>query len=301
MNKFDNHPHPGDKPLVSVIIPTFNRQQFVIEAVRSVLRQSYTNYEIIVADDGSTDQTVAALKEVSGPLTVLELPHKGQGAYPRNRAIQRSKGELIAFLDHDDLWLEEKLERQVDLFLAAPHVSLVYCDARFLFPDGNISGPVLKPWQKMPSRLFEGLLTTAYLHPSTVMVRRGLIDRLGLFEEEFIYQSNHLFWLRTAHREPAGCVDLALTLVRRYPESRSSLEKLGQYEYLIAILSHFYNTEKLSLKARFLVRRAIARAHTHIGLATIRTGQKQLARRRFLLSLAWNPIQRRAWLALAGL
>ncbi len=102
-------------PLISVIIPTFNRSYCLAETLDSVLRQSFKNYELIVVDDGSTDATPQLLDQYAGRLAHLQTSHAGPSA-ARNAGIGMARGDYIAFLDSDDLWAPRKLERQVDFF-----------------------------------------------------------------------------------------------------------------------------------------------------------------------------------------
>jgi len=110
-----------DKPLVSVIIPAYNRAKTLQRAIESVLAQSYQNFEIIIVDDASTDLTAETIKDFLTPKTryFKHKNNKGPGA-ARNTGIKKSKGKFIAFLDSDDQWLPEKLEKQIEIFKKAP-------------------------------------------------------------------------------------------------------------------------------------------------------------------------------------
>ncbi len=112
-------------PTVSVIIPTYNRRAYVQEAIDSVLAQTYTDYEIIVIDDGSTDGTGEALRERYGDKIIYEWQENQGLSAARNRGIESSRGQYIALLDSDDLWMPEKLERQVACLSQHPEVAMV--------------------------------------------------------------------------------------------------------------------------------------------------------------------------------
>src|SRR5438874_1624069 len=115
------------RPLVSVVIPTYNSAHYIGEAVQSVLAQTYTNFEVIVVDDGSTDDTRERLESVAGRIRYLYQPNGGVSK-ARNRGIQEARGELIAFLDGDDEWLPEKLAKQLAYMRANPSSPLVHAD-----------------------------------------------------------------------------------------------------------------------------------------------------------------------------
>ncbi len=117
------------KPFVSVIIPTFNSAEFIEEAINSVLNQSYQNFEIIVVDDSSLDRTVDIVSELSkneSRISLYKIEHAGRPSVPRNVGINNAKGELVAFLDSDDVWTKDKLEEQIKYFNKYPNLIFVY-------------------------------------------------------------------------------------------------------------------------------------------------------------------------------
>jgi len=117
------------KHLVSVVIPTFNSGKFITDTLKSVLNQTYANFEIIVIDDGSTDNTVSILKNLTNNdkrINYYKIKHSGRPAIPRNFGIEKSKGEFIAFLDADDLWDKNKLATQISEFEKHPDYVFLY-------------------------------------------------------------------------------------------------------------------------------------------------------------------------------
>ena len=124
-------------PLVSVVIPTFNRAKVVTRAIDSVLEQTYRNCEVIVVDDGSTDDTADVLRSYKDKIVYIQQKNAGPSA-ARNRGIRESKGEFIAFLDSDDLWFATKLERQAGLLTdAGPETPCCLCDSLIRMPGGQ--------------------------------------------------------------------------------------------------------------------------------------------------------------------
>jgi glycosyltransferase involved in cell wall biosynthesis len=156
-------------PLVSVIIPVYNGERFVGEAIASALAQDYQPLEILVADDGSTDNSAANAHSNAG-VTVLELPHGGV-SIARNAAVAASRGEWLAFLDADDLWFPEKVGRQVAVGSATPNIGILLC-------EGVPQFDAVPTWWVWPT---EPRSKTCF-EPSSWLVRRRAFDYVGGFE-----------------------------------------------------------------------------------------------------------------------
>lgn len=176
------HTAAPHEALVSVIIPTHNRADLVVRAIRSVLAQTYRNLECIVVDDASTDNTGDAVRAIQDPrLTYLRHEQSKHASATRNTGIAAAKGEYIAFLDDDDEWLPEKLAKQVALLQSLPvTVGMVYCWMDYYSDEGLVSHhhPTLK------GAIFAHVLDTQPIgNSSTLLVRRRVIDRVGGFDE----------------------------------------------------------------------------------------------------------------------
>ena len=169
-------------PLVSAIIPTFNRAQALARAVASVLAQSWSNLEIIVVDDGSTDNSVDLLQSRFGSrIRLLHLPCNRGVSYARNRGIELSQGSFIAFLDSDDLWQPEKIERQLAFMQADPDILISQTDEIWI-RNGKRVNPC-KHHQKPSGSIFTVCLPLCVVRPSAVMMRRSFFAEIGLFDE----------------------------------------------------------------------------------------------------------------------
>jgi glycosyltransferase involved in cell wall biosynthesis len=178
-------------PLVSVVIPTYNRADLVCGAVESALAQTYANVEVIVVDDGSTDDTHVRLQSYGSRIRVLHQPNGGP-AKARNTGIKASTGEVIAFLDSDDIWLAEKLERQVSaLDRAGASAPCCLSNARLRFVDGreltSFDLSLLKTDHEegIWVNVAEVLATRFVLFNQAVAVRRSVLDRIGGFNPVF--------------------------------------------------------------------------------------------------------------------
>ncbi len=195
-------------PLVSVIIPTFNRGGVVARAIDSVLGQTYHPVEVVVVDDGSTDATPEVLKTYGDAIVRVVQDNAGPSA-ARNRGIRESRGELIGFLDSDDLWLPSKLERQVDLLTkVGPEVPCCLCDSLIRMPGGEERSSFeiawLRPGESQGLWLNPAavLASRFVLFSQAVLVRRGVLLDCGGFDEHLWLMEDHDLALRLALRGP---------------------------------------------------------------------------------------------------
>lgn len=204
---------------VSVIIPTYNRADLIAQAIDSVLAQTLPAAEIIVADDGSTDATAQVVSAYGDRLRYLALPHHGLPAATRNAALRCATGDLIAFLDADDLFLPHKLATQVGALLQAPDAGLVYSDG--LYFRTTPTAPVGRVLDGLPTPtgwVFGALLTGNFLAPPVVLVRRAALDAAGLFDEspEFFAVEDFDLWLRLAAHVPFLYTPGDVAAIRRH-------------------------------------------------------------------------------------
>jgi glycosyltransferase involved in cell wall biosynthesis len=198
-------------PLVSVIIPTYNRGWIVQEAVDSVLAQDFSDYELIVVDDGSSDNTPAILKAYGRQFTVLHQPNKGVSA-ARNRGIAAAAGRFIAFLDSDDLWLPKKLSSQVDFFNRHPDAVLNQTQEHWIRNGVRVNPK--KRHHKFSGMIFEKSLALCLVSPSAVMIKKSLFDTVGVFDEQLPACEDYDLWLRISCRYPVYLIDTPLIIKR---------------------------------------------------------------------------------------
>lgn len=221
-------------PIVSVIIPTYNRAHLVGRAIKSVLNQTFQDFELIVVDDGSTDNTKEVVNSFSDT-RIRYIKHeinKGGNA-ARNAGLKNSKGEYIAFLDSDDEWLPEKLEKQVNMFQkSSDEVALIYSWAEIIDEKGNL---FMKSQPMIKGEALREILNGNFLPSSTVIVKKACFDKVGLFDENFTSCQDREMWTRIA----AQCRVEVLPecLVRMYRHSDFSIgtspKKViyGYYQY----------------------------------------------------------------------
>lgn len=182
---------------VSVVIPTYNRGSLIARALNSVLAQTFTDYEIIVIDDGSKDNTQNVLSAFEGKLRYVYQPNGGI-ARARNRGIELSLGQYIAFLDSDDYWAPEKLEIQSKILDFNPKVGIVYGRMPIVNEAGDILG--MKP-NGISGKNFQELLRVwGDLPTSSVMTRKECFQKVGVFDPELPPMEDIDMWIRIAHK-----------------------------------------------------------------------------------------------------
>lgn len=216
-----------DLPTVSVIIPTFNRDWCLRDAIDSVLAQTFIDFELIVVDDGSTDRTLEILSEYGNRLRRIHQINRGVSA-ARNCGIGVSTGRLIAFLDSDDLWLPEKLAVQTAFFEL--NRSALICQTEELWIRNGMRVNPRKRHRKPSGLIFEPSLTLCLVSPSAVMVRRELFNEVGLFDEQLPACEDYDLWLRVSCRIPIHLIDKELTVKRGgHRDQLSRQDSLDKY------------------------------------------------------------------------
>jgi len=282
------------KPRISVVIATYNRAELLAPAIDSVFAQTFHDLEIVVVDDGSTDGTRALLERLSGRVTPIFLPHTGNPASCLNTGIHASRGAFVAFLDSDDLWLPEKLDRQLALLDADPRYGFSYCNGRFLYPDGRQSAPALRPSQIVAGSVLETMLRNMCIHPSTLLVRREWIEGLGGLDEARPVGYDLSFLLRLARATDAVCVPEPVVLFRQHAGQLSRAWGLdGHREAITSIEALFAGP--LPWRLRLAARRALAHHHAHLAKNLIEVGDITQGRRHALSAFRRCPLHRPAW------
>ena len=202
---------------VSVIVPAFNAASYLPEAIESALNQSFLPREIIVVDDGSTDNTAELLDSYGDKIRYIHQENQGP-AVARNRGIAEAKGRLIAFLDADDVWLPEKLQKQVE-FLARNHTTgLVHTDYCFLHMETSNWSPSPHGSKEFSGWCYPRFFDGNGVFMSTALVRRECLDAVGLFDEQIRSPTveDYDLWFRIARHFEFGFVAEPLALYRRH-------------------------------------------------------------------------------------
>ena len=255
-------------PTVSVVLPAFNRLQYLRSAVDSVFAQSFPDWELIIADDGSGHETTAFLQTLERlpRVRLLRLQHSGNPSVVRNAAIRAARGRYVAFLDSDDVWLPGKLEVQIAAHRACiarrwSYTALIRIDA---------SGEML-PGESPPRRpvyegdIFEQLLTLeAAVTTPSVVVERALLEEVGGFDEELFFFEEYDLWLRLMRISAVTGIEEPLVLVRNHDQHYSA-DRVRVYESRLQLLD---GVARLDLTAHLRSVLRLERARTAASLAT---------------------------------
>lgn len=186
--------------LISVIIPAYNVEDTITECIESVQNQTYKNTEIIVVDDGSTDQTANIIKTSFSGVTLISIPHKGSPGYVRNRGIKRARGAYISFIDADDYWEPDVLDILMDGFARNPDAMLSYGTLRY--QGGGHSGTDVHTLRSAyDGYVFDKLLRKNFIQMHPVLVKRKAFDTSGWFDEslDVSIAEDYDLWLRIAY------------------------------------------------------------------------------------------------------
>jgi glycosyltransferase involved in cell wall biosynthesis len=279
-------------PLISVIIPTFDRPEFLQAALRSLLHQTVTDFEALVIDDGSSTDVLPVLDALDdGRIRYFRHESNRGEAAARNTGILHARGAYLAFLDDDDEWLPDKLRLQLDLFSRRPDtVGCVY--------GGYVAirardGQVLR--RRVPTKrgdLSRELLRSNVLGaPLTVMLTRECVERVGLFDENIAFGVDYDLWIRVAQEFR---FDFVPEIVARYTVHQRQLTN----DVFLRAKGHADLLRKYGSRLR-PGRRREGRIHFRLGMHMCMLGQMVEARRAFLKALRINPLDVRAYIYLA--
>lgn len=278
-------PRSADGPLVSVVVITYNAAAYVGHAIESVLQQTWDNLELVVIDDGSTDDTPGVVQRFPDPrITYVRQSNRGPNA-ARNAGIRQARGELVAFLDCDDWWVPEKIARQVAAALNNPKAGLVYSFAKSVKTTGEEGA-----WfdAVINGRAIEQLLRGNCIagSASSAMVSRKAIETVGMFDESLQYAEDWEYWIRIASRFEVACVPQFDVFLLSRPDSRGKNALATRDQSLRFI--HDAIREYVPGRPWFR-RTALAELHYVASYNFWAAGDLWPARREIVRSLAYNP------------
>ena len=280
-------------PTVSVVIPTYNRVGLLADALDSVAAQTFTDYEIIVVDDGSQDATRDYV--TSRPLRIRYQWQSHQGvSAARNHAVRMARAELVAFLDSDDMWEPLFLERTVQWLREHPEAGVVFTDFVSTDPRGGLlRGHRKRPWGgDITPRLF----ASTFIATSALVARTAVVREAGGFDTRLTHNEDLDLWLRLSLRHRFGLILEPLCRRRCHPESLSrngcSPDILLRKAELLREFCE--NSGKAKIPAA-LARRRLARLYYTAGKAFVRAGRAAEACQILRRSLADRPVYPKAW------
>ncbi len=231
---------------VSVIIPTFNRADRVIRAISSVLEQTFIDFEIIVIDDGSTDETEKTVARFNDRIKYIVQPANLGVSAARNTGIKNSSAPFIAFLDSDDHWLPEKLEVQMRFFETSANAMACQTEEIWIRKGRRVNPR--KKHLKPSGDIFEPSLKLCLVSPSAVMLRRSLLDDVGLFDENLPACEDYDLWLRIACRHPVYLIQQPLIIKEGGHSDQLSSRHKGMDRFRIKALVKLIKSGVLSEK-----------------------------------------------------
>lgn len=278
-------------PLVSVILPTYNCANFLPDSIRSILLQTCDSYEIIVVDDGSTDDTKAVLYPFMQRIKYINLGQNKGPSTARNIGIQSAKGKYVAFIDADDLWLPEKLQTDIEYFEMYPEVNLVYSKHIGIDEKGYVHSRGSK--RRLPSgNIFIQLFSNQnFITTSTVVVQKEVFKTVGLFDERLSCCEDWDLWLRIAFCFKIMGINKYLVKYRHNPRSltKNSANILEHQKLVInKIYDEYHSNENGITKQQY--KKRLALHYAKVGRYYLRIGNKNYAHDNFRLSLKYNPL-----------
>ena len=295
--------HGGcEMEMVSVIIPTYNRADMLVDTIEAVFAQTYRPIEVVVVDDGSTDDTREVISRRWPEINYVWQEHHGRPSVGRNAGIRHSRGEFIALLDSDDLMLPQQLETLVRFLRDHPHIQFAFSDffvmehdgiqdktfltnhARFATTPKVTSGPGRCVLRR--DEAYEALMFGNFIGTSSVMARRQIFDRVGLFDESLHNGDDLDMWFRIAREYDIGFIVEPLTACRRTPDSISSKIYIHEAKLVVAERQARY---QMSPEARGALLRYIADIHFDIGCRESQHGCYWRATASFLRAIARRP------------
>ncbi|MEM7233975.1 MAG: glycosyltransferase family A protein, partial [Planctomycetota bacterium] len=233
---------------VSVIIPTYNRAEWICHAVRSVFDQTVPPLEVIVVDDGSTDDTGQVVRKEFPGVRYFRQANRGVSA-ARNKGIIEARGQWLAFLDSDDRWLPNKLERQLaavkEQYLQGGDVFRVCHSDEIWIRDGQRVNAT-KKYAKAGGHIFQKCLPVCAISPSTAMISRSVFEDVGGFDETMPVCEDYDLWLRITCREPVLYVDEPLIEKYGGHDDQLSTQEWGMDRFRIAALERAIATQPLN-------------------------------------------------------
>jgi glycosyltransferase involved in cell wall biosynthesis len=287
----------SEKPLVSVIIPSYNSAGFVVPAVESAFAQTYSPVEVIVVDDGSTDNTRERLVPWNDRVRYVYQPNGGLSK-ARNRGIKEARGDLIAFLDADDQWLPSKLDKQWERLRTNPQAPLVHTDLYQLREPAGDRVYAYRNRGRFSGHCYAEFFSGNSIVPSTVMITRRCLEEVGRFDEEIRGASTQDFdlWFRVARHFPLSYVGEPLVLYRQHPTNASRNQRMMlEDEYYVLAKALQADPALCQVLGQGRVRRRMSELAFQAGYANADTGDLLRARRYFRAALGYAPQRLTTW------
>jgi len=242
----------------SVIIPTYNRLSFLKEAISSVHNQSFKNYELIIVDDASTDETAQYLSSLQNCTVLKNNINKGV-SYSRNKGIEQAKGNYIAFLDSDDLWEPTKLEKQAQFFKTQPNTYVCHTNEVWLRNGTHMNQS--KHHKKQAGFFIERAVHLCLVSPSSVAIKRDILIEEGMFDTTLPVCEDYDLWLKLNLKYPFGFLDEALVIKQGGHTDQLSQKLPAMDMYRIKSMLNILSDRVLTSEQKQIFVQAIRKKH----------------------------------------
>ncbi len=261
---------------VSVIIPTYNRAQRLGKAIDSVLAQSHQDFELIVVDDGSEDNTDELIENYNSDIVYIRQENSGAAA-ARNRGIEKARYNLLAFLDSDDWFAENKLKTQIQAMNRNPSCLISHTN-EIWYRNGQILNQKLKH-KKSSGDIFAQSLELCAVGMSTIMIHKEIFDRYGFFDEGYPCCEDYEFWLRISAEEKFLLVEESLTLKDGGRDDQlSAIYRTGMDKFRIKAIMKTLASGRLTEEQTGIARRELERKCRIYGTGCIKHGRAEEGR-----------------------
>lgn len=274
-------------PLISVIIPVYNRRELLPRALKSVLNQSYTDLEVIIIDDCSTDE-ISDLDQLSSDkrISCYRRPVRSGVSKARNDGVLRARGEWLAFLDSDDEWLREKLALQMQWVLAHPRFEIVQTKEIWIRNGIRVNPP--QTHEKFEGDLFEASLDRCMITPSSVVLSRKLFDLVGGFNESLPACEDYDLWLRICTSHQVGLINEYLLIRYGGHADQLSSNVIILDRFRIRSILQLLEHNKLHDTQRALAVATLVKKATLVANGYLKRGNQDLYERYISISKRFN-------------
>ncbi|MFP4140153.1 MAG: glycosyltransferase family 2 protein [Planctomycetota bacterium] len=293
-----SHDEPDQSaPAVSVILPAFNAANTIASAIQSVREQTFGDWELIVVDDGSSDETWTIVSDLTAEREnerAIRLEQNQGLAAARNTAIAAARGEWIALLDADDTWTPEKLDRCMTFLDEHPHLRVVYTPMAPVREDGTAMAGHSKPCHA--GWLGEKLFLSIFVHDPAAVFHRDVIEEVGGFDESLRVSIGHEFWLRVSTTFEFGLINEPLALRGWSETSLTRSKRARSNRYKVRVLERFYfERGGKDVVPREKAMKRLAKVNYHAGKALLAEGKRAAALPYLRKALRYRPTYLRVW------
>ena len=237
---------------ISIIIPTYNRKLFLINAIDSVFNQTYQNLELIIIDDGSSDKSIEYIKKKHPSIKIYKQSNKGVSS-ARNKGIKISSNNWIAFLDSDDRWHPKKLEKQINYLLRNPKYKICHTDEIWIRKGIRINQH--KKHKKYGGFIFDKCLNLCRISPSSVIIHKDVFNKIGFFDEKLPVCEDYDLWLRITAKFPILYLNEKLTIKYGGHLNQLSNKYWGMDRFRIMAIENLIKKNSLNKKKKVIAKK----------------------------------------------